>query len=219
MRAAMSSLMRRLHAPVYDARQRALLRLIVPLLEPGDDVLDVGCGVGTLGAAIMADPGAPEGVSVTGLERAARGDEPIPVRAYDGARFPDEDRSHDVVIVADVLHHEEDPDRLLAECARVARRLVVVKDHQRAGLLAQPRISLIDWAANAPYGVPCLFRYNTPAQWREVPGRLGMRAAHEISSIDLYPPVVNALFGRRLQYMLVLAHDEPPAGRDSDEDA
>ena len=27
------------------------------------------------------------------------------------------------------------------------------------------RVSLIDWAANAPYGVKCLFSYNSPEEW------------------------------------------------------
>lgn len=199
------SLMKALHAPVYEARKRALVSAILPHLSPNDTVLDVGCGVGTLGRAIMDHPECPDGVQVTGLERFARGGEPIPVRAYDGITFPDPDKAHDVVIVADVLHHEEDPDRLLRECARVARRLVIIKDHQVAGPLAQQRISLIDWAANAPHGVKCLYRYNTPRQWADLPARLGLRLVTEHNAMNLYPPFVNLLFGRRLQYMAFLA--------------
>lgn len=199
------SAMKALHAPVYEARKRALVRAIVPHLQPQDAVLDVGCGVGVLGQAVMQAPDCPEGVRVTGLERFARGGEPIPVRAYDGITFPDPDDSHDVVIVADVLHHEENPDRLLRECARVARRLVIIKDHQVAGPLAQQRISLIDWAANAPHAVKCLYRYNTPAQWAALPARLGLRPVAELRSMNLYPPIVNLLFGRKLQYMAFLA--------------
>ena len=127
----------------------------------------------------------------------------------DGRTIPMEDGAYDVVILADVLHHEDDPDRLLAECVRVSRRLLIVKDHQEAGPLAHARISLIDWAANAPYGVRCLYRYNTPAGWEDLWRRLGLRVVEERRAMDLYPPVVNLAFGRRLQYLAVLEVREP----------
>lgn len=190
-----------MHKPVYAARLQELVRRIVPRLRENDRVLDVGCGGGTLGRALMDAPECPKGVVVTGLERFKRGGEPIEVVPYDGITFPFADGSFDIVIVADVLHHEEDPDRLLRECARVTRRLVIVKDHQVKGLLAQQRISLIDWAANAPYGVKCLYRYNTPGEWSATPARVGLRAAEEVGKMNLYPPGFNFLFGRGLQYM------------------
>ena len=201
----MKSLMRRLHEPIYQARLRELVRQIVPLLEPGDRVLDVGCGAGTLGKALLDAPNCPTDVTVQGLETVPRGDEPIEVLAYDGQRFPLDDDSVDVVIVADVLHHEPEPDRLLRECRRVARRHVIVKDHKPEGPLAWWRVALIDWAANAPYGVPCLFRYRTTAQWRDAFAKLNLHVVQEQRAMRLYPPVVNLLFGRRLQYLAVLA--------------
>ncbi|MFM9958219.1 MAG: class I SAM-dependent methyltransferase [Phycisphaerales bacterium] len=200
----MGALMRALHRPVYAARLRTLVSTIGRHLKEGDRVLDVGCGNGTLGRALMDSPDCPKGVVVEGLERYKRGGEPITVHAYDGVKMPMGDGSYDVVIVADVLHHEEDELRLLRECARVSRRLVIIKDHVVRGPLAQQRVSLIDWAANAPYGVKCLYRYHTPQGWREVRQRLGMDAVEEQLSMNLYPPGVNLLFGRGLQYLVVL---------------
>lgn len=194
-------MMQAAHAPIYRSRLHELVRLILPHLRENDRVLDVGCGVGTLGHALMTHPGAPKGLTVTGLERIARGGEPIPVRQYDGRTIPDPDRTHDVVIVADVLHHDTDPDAVVRECARVSKRLVIIKDHQIKGPLALQRISLIDWAANAPHGVPCLYTYNTPRQWDEFGGRFGLRTVEAVRSINLYPPIVNMLFGRSLQYL------------------
>ena len=163
----LSRLMRRMHAPIYASRQAELVRQIVPWLEPGDRVLDVGCGFGGLGRAILDDRRCPGGVEIRGLERNRREPQLIPVDEYDGVTIPLTDGAVDVVILADVIHHERNPHQLLDECARVARRRLIVNDHQRAGLLAQARISLIDWAANAPYDVPCLYQYNTREQWRQ----------------------------------------------------
>lgn len=164
-------------------------------------MLDVGCGYGMLGRA-LAENGL-DNLQVRGLESVRRDGERIPVDAYDGRRFPYEDGSFDVVIVADVLHHEADPEHLLRECVRVSRRLIVVKDHQRSGVLAQSRIALIDWAANAPYGVPCLYRYYTPDQWSRWPQTLGVDLVDAQSSMKLYPQPYQLLFGGRLQYLAV----------------
>jgi len=208
-----SRLMTSLHAPIYQHRLEVLVAQLGPYLRATDRVLDVGCGNGNLGRALM---GAVAGLVVEGLERVPRGGEPIKVHGYDGVTMPLERGAYDVVIVADVLHHERDPERLLRECARVASRLVIIKDHKVAGWFSAARVRLMDWAANAPYGVPCLFRYNTLAQWRAVPARLNAGLEREWTSLDLYPGLWNPVFGRGLQYMAVLRTDQSSAGGEAD---
>jgi len=203
------ALMAVMHRPIYESRERALVAAITPHLRPGDRVLDVGCGTGALGGALLGARGKPDGLVVEGLERRARGGEPIKVHEYDGVKAPFEDKTYDVVIVADVLHHEEQPDLLIAECIRLSRRLVIIKDHQVAGPLAQRRISFIDWAANAPYGVKCLYRYNTAKQWDETVTRHGLAPVEQRRTMNVYPVLVNMVFGRRLHYFAVLG---VPAG-------
>lgn len=201
-----------LHAPVYASRLRALTVAILPHLRENDRVLDVGCGFGALGRSLLDAPGAPAGLRVEGLERHPRGGESIPVTGYAGAAMPFADGSFDAVIVADVLHHEEHPHRLLAECVRVSRRLVIIKDHRLGGFLSRPRVSLIDWAANAPYGVRCLYRYNTTAQWRSWAAMHGVETVEERTAMNLYPPMVNLAFGRGLQYFAVWRKGAPAGG-------
>jgi len=193
-----------MHRPIYESRIKELVHQIVPWVQPNDRMLDVGCGFGALGHAILNSPSCPAGVTIRGLERVKRGGEMIEVDAYGGGKLPYETAAFDVVLLADVLHHEPDPDGLIAECARVTRRWLIIKDHKIDGLLARLRISLIDWAANAPYGVPCLYRYNTQAQWTESHRRHNLAFEHELTAMRLYPPIVNLLFGGRLQYFVVL---------------
>jgi ubiquinone/menaquinone biosynthesis C-methylase UbiE len=121
--------------------------------------------------------------------------------------MPWTDNTFDIVILADVLHHERNPDHLLKESVRISKGLTIVKDHLREGLLAQQRISLLDWAANAPYQVPCTYRYNNLQEWHETFERAHLRLKEERTSIDIYPPLVNQLFGKGLHYFAVLEKD------------
>ncbi len=200
----MKALLTYLHAPIYDGRLRVLIELILPHLRAGDRILDVGCGGGALGARLYSEAAARGlDVQVSGLERFPRGGESITVISYEGGRFPLADQAFDVVIVADVLHHEPEPGSLLRECVRVAKRNLIIKDHQLSGPLARMRLSLIDWAANAPYGVKCLFRYNRPEEWDAILRDLRLTPDALYRSIDLYPTGFNFLFGRRLQYLAI----------------
>lgn len=198
------AIMRRLHAPIYEKRIAVLSGTIAAQAQEGDLILDVGCGGGMLGKAIMESPRCPTGVRVVGLENHKRGGEAIEVTAYDGRTFPYPDKSVDIVILADVLHHEPTPERLVQEAIRVARRLVFIKDHKVEGFLAQQRISFLDWAANTGYGVKCLFKYNTSDGWKEFLGRFPATLRQEITTMNLYPPVFNFVFGKKLHYCAVL---------------
>lgn len=87
---------------------------------------------------------------------------------------------------------------------RVSKRAVIIKDHLREGWLAQFRISVLDWVANIPYGVPCTFRYNDLRRWREMIRQHDVSTVTELMSINVYPMVINQIFGKGLHYFAVL---------------
>jgi len=196
--------MRQLHRPVYESRLSGLVAEIASHLRAGDRVLDVGCGGGALGRALME---AVPGVVVEGLERAPREDAEISVTGFDGGEFPFADDAYDVVIIADVIHHDPEPLVPIAECMRVAGRAVVVKDHKTGGrswTLPWLRICAMDWLANVMYGVPCEFDYPTQGGWRERFERTGGRVVAERAELQLYPRPYRWLFTPRLQYLAVV---------------
>jgi SAM-dependent methyltransferase len=114
------------------------------------------------------------------------------------------DASVDVALLIDVLHHTDDPRPLLAECARVTRQAVIVKDHLREGLAAGPTLRFMDWMGNAGHGVRLPYAYLTHAQWNAVFGKTGLRAAWWEERLRLYPPAADWLFGRRLHFVAKL---------------
>jgi SAM-dependent methyltransferase len=208
-------LLKLIHKPIYARRLAVLASKLISHLETGDKVLDIGCGSGMLGEAVLKYRGCPNGVTYRGLEKSKRGGEPIEVLEYKAGQLPFVDQAFDVVILADVLHHEEQKDFLLSEAARVSKRVLVVKDHKPEGFLGFWRVCFLDWAANNPYEVKCLYRYHTREEWRVMFEEHGLIPISEETSLDLYPPLFNFLFGRRLQYFVVLQRrNNAEPGRD-----
>ena len=186
---------------VFPRRRRVLAALIGGLIPPGSRVLDVGTGDGSV-ARLIQDQAA--GVTIDGIDVLVRPGAAIPVKAYDGRTIPHPDGSFDVVLFIDVLHHTADPQGLLHEAARVARRCVIIKDHQRNGLLARPTLRFMDWVGNARFGVALPYNYWSQGEWERGYAAAGLRLARRITKLGLYPPWADWLFGRGLHSIVVL---------------
>jgi hypothetical protein len=157
-----------------------------------------------LGEGVLRHRDCPSGVTYFGVEKFRRGGEPIEVHEYKSGRLPFGDQAFDVAILADVLHHADEESFLLGEAARVSKRLLFVKDQKPEGFLGFWRICLADWASNLPYEVRCLYRYRTQEEWHVLFDAHNLIRVSELDSLDLYPPLMNSLFGSRLQYFAVL---------------
>lgn len=195
----LTSLMGKLHYKyAYKPRVASLTSLFSKILFPTDRVLDVGCGSGILGVSLAERI---PGLHVEGIDTHPRGGEPIFVRGYSGKALPFQDNAFDVVIIADVLHHDRAPVELLKECARVAQRLVIVKDHLRSSWFSYLCICLLDWAANVPHCVPCIYKYWSDDEWRRMFEQAGLRVESKIASINLYHWTLNFFFGGDLHFV------------------
>ncbi|GAA1660832.1 methyltransferase domain-containing protein [Catellatospora bangladeshensis] len=114
----------RLLRPVHATRTAAShAAFLLPHLRPGMDLLDLGCGPGsiTLGLAAAVAPGQTVGVDlhpqpVTGIR----------VVAADAARLPFPDGAFDAIHAGALLQHVADPLAVLREARRVARPGAVI---------------------------------------------------------------------------------------------
>lgn len=191
-------------ALVFSRRVEVLARELAGQLPSGGRVLDIGCGSGDIAAAVMARR--PD-VQIEGVDVLVRPNTRIPVTAYDGSRLPHPDKSFDVAMMVDVLHHTDDPEAVLAEARRVARQGVLIKDHFRDGLLAGPTLRFMDWVGNAPHGVRLPYNYLSGDEWRSIWSRLGLTPTNLRDSLGIYPAPFTWLFDRRLHFVTLLRCD------------
>ncbi|MEU8521803.1 methyltransferase domain-containing protein [Streptomyces sp. NPDC048577] len=128
---------------------------LTPELRPGLDVLDVGCGPGTITAdlAALVAPGRVTGVDAAeGILRQARaaaaerglGNVEFTVADVHALDFPDD--SFDVVHAHQVLQHVGDPVRALREMRRVCRPggVVAARDSDYGGFVWYPATPALD---------------------------------------------------------------------------
>lgn len=105
-------------------RTASIVQDVAPFLEVGDRVIDIGSG-----GCLVAEAWIKRGFSVTPVDiqnkSCVSGIQPV---LYDGKNLPFADKAFDVALLITVLHHTPDPDRVLREAGRVARRVVIQED-------------------------------------------------------------------------------------------
>jgi len=185
-------------AAVMNRRVRVLAGHIAEELRAGGSVLDVGCGDGTIAQSVMAlNPS----LRYQGIDVFLRPSVAIPAAAYDGETIPFRDDAFDWVTIVDVLHHTDDPGRVLGECLRVARKGVVVKDHLREGFAAGATLRFMDWVGNRGHGVRLPYNYLSAGEWLAIIAANGALAASWKTALGLYPLPFSLAFDRGLHFV------------------
>ncbi|TVR52127.1 MAG: methyltransferase domain-containing protein [Puniceicoccaceae bacterium] len=158
-----------------NARQR--FRMIRPWLV-GRTLLDVGAAEGWVGWAAREETGMEVRlVDVADLNRTG-----LPHDRYDGLSLPYPDNSYDTVLVLLTLHHCDEPERVLAEAARVARRRLLVTESVYRTAPGRLLLRLLDGGFNglrAAGSMAPARHFKTVAEWRTVFRRHGLRIEAE----------------------------------------
>ncbi|NQT51553.1 class I SAM-dependent methyltransferase [bacterium] len=210
------NLVKALHARLVFARRTRVLADALAAVLPAGQVLDVGCGDGTIDVQIQQQR--PD-VTIEGIDIMARPNAAIPVARFDGRYIPFDDGAFRAVTLVDVLHHAGDPPSLLAECARVASDCVIIKDHVADTRWQHMVLRFMDWAGNRPHGVRTRYAFLSTQRWSGLIQGAKLTTKSSTHRLPLYPFPFSLVFGRRLHNLLVLVRSEPeetaPANQES----
>lgn len=148
------------------------LAMIEDWIAPGQKLLEVGSGPGSVIEVFRA-----ASHDVTGLDIAdsSYSTELAPV-VYDGENMPFADGEFAAATVLTTLHHTPQPDLILAEASRIARRVIVIEDVYSTRF-QEFYTKLADKITNLEFvGHPHSNR--TDEQWLESFERLGLKPIH-----------------------------------------
>ncbi|MEM0923837.1 MAG: methyltransferase domain-containing protein [Pseudomonadota bacterium] len=196
------------HGAVFQRRVRVLADVLSSVLAevtegaPTGRLLDIGCGDGSVAREVQAR--APR-LACEGVDVLLRAETVIPVQHYDGLTLPYPDGAFDWAMLIDVLHHADQPEAVLQEARRVARRGVLIKDHFRDGFAAESTLRLMDWVGNRGHGVALPYTYWSEREWAAIFARLNMTILAERRDFRLYPAPFSSLFDRGLHFVALLA--------------
>ena len=186
---------------VFGRRTRVLTRLLAHQIPPGAAVLDIGCGDGTVGSMLMQSR---SDITVEGVEISVRPGCRVPCRVFDGEELPYPDRSFDVCLFVDVLHHTNDAAVLLREAVRVSRSFLLLKDHVSESSIDRFTLRFMDWVGNRPYKVPLPYNYQNRSEWNDRFAAAQLILKTWQTEVPMYPFPLNALFGRTLHFVALL---------------
>ena len=115
---------RQRHRPAHARRTaQSVAAFFLPLLRPGDRLVDLGCGPGSVTAGLAAAVG-PTGLAI-GVD-IDPGPSTVPLVRADIHALPFPDRSVDAIFMCAVLQHVGDPIQPLLEARRIARPGAVI---------------------------------------------------------------------------------------------
>lgn len=186
---------------VHTRRAQRLSEHLSELIPADSKVLDVGCGDGLLAGIIGRKR--PD-IEIRGVDVLLRENGHFSIDKFDGETLPYLDKSFEVVMFVDVLHHTTDPIILLKEAKRVATECIVIKDHRRDGFLAETTLRFMDYVGNAKHGVNLPYNYWSEMQWRDAGRDLDLVVGNWKQNLGLYNRIVDRFFGRNLHFVATL---------------
>jgi len=197
-----------LHSRLVRNRRVGLLSRYLSALLPREDFLtglDVGCGNGEVMQKIKANR---LNVKIIGLDVTGREGAALDIIKFDGCKMPFKNKSFDFTMLIDVLHHADDPMRLIQECVRVSRKFILLKDHICETRWDRKVLRFMDWVGNRGYNVNLPYSYFSNRDWERLFKIYRLTCEARLYKLNFYPRPFSFLFGRNLNFAARLSIGE-----------
>lgn len=158
-------------------RSGIIFREIKPYLS-GKTLLDVGAGNCKVAALVKEKAG----MGVTPIDVINYNATDLPLSLFNGEKIPFGQKIFDTVLVAMVLHHAENPLKLLQEAKRVANSRIIIIESVYFNKEHKAFAAFTDWMYNRVlnHGVNCPFNFQTPKGWESTFRQFGMKIAAKV---------------------------------------
>lgn len=167
----------------------AKLKNVLPYLNKKDKIIDIGCGNCMVIKTLQENGYACTALDVADLSIV----ENIKVVVYDGAKMPFENQYFDAALLLTVLHHSDNPELVLKETARIAKKIVIIEDIY-SNKIQQYLTYFMDTLVNLGHS-NMTYQNKSDAEWKKVFENLQLKLVAESSR-----PVL--LFFRQATYIL-----------------
>jgi ubiquinone/menaquinone biosynthesis C-methylase UbiE len=149
-------------------------------LGRGERVLDVGCGDGSMARIIQnAFRCAIEGTDITNL---LKHDMPFKLMKND-EQLPYRNKSFDVVMLNDVLHHTRKTIQILRESVRVGRTVLIFET--KPTIMAKVVDYVLNWYLYSDMPIP--LTHKCMDEWLKILGDLRLEVEHREFPARIYP--------------------------------
>ncbi|MBF2013935.1 MAG: class I SAM-dependent methyltransferase [Rivularia sp. T60_A2020_040] len=158
---------------LFPIRIHYLTQILVPYLSESRMILDLGTSNGSLAANIkkvLAKGSCTP--QFTGCDTHIQPETFIPIVHYDGYNLPFPDNHFDNVMIIDVFHHADNPQRLLEEAKRVSRKDILIKDHYWKSSKDFTSLKFADYIGNQPYGIDLPYSFLSEKKWYDMIGKV-----------------------------------------------
>ena len=153
-------------------RSEGMYGFVKLYLKQGDRILDIGSGTCNMVELIVDD-----GFKVVPLDvedlSFVDGIRPL---IYNGGRIPFGNKEFDTALILTVLHHTPDPEKILREASRVAKRIIIMEDVYDSVLMKWATF-LMDSVVNFEFfGHP--HSNKSDFEWKETFKKLKLKLVH-----------------------------------------
>jgi SAM-dependent methyltransferase len=142
------------------ARADPIIASFASEIKPDSHIIDIGAGKGLLAQEVARRFDA----HVTMVDVARYNQTDLPLTVCDSRALAFADNSFDYALLSFVLHHSQNPDQILREALRVARKVIVVENDVR-GKIRGALTRLIDSWPAIRYGTPPCHFTRTHEEW------------------------------------------------------
>ena len=152
-------------------------------------VLDVGSGRCYIAKEIQSK----KSVKVTCLDIKDFSRTDIKVVVYDGKKIPFKDNKFDTALIAYVLHHCEEPLKVLKEVMRVCKGNIIIFEDTKPSSITK----VMDFFSNKLRGVETPFKFKIEKEWLDTFKKLDLRIVavkHNVDREWFYPFVEHTMF-------------------------